>query len=122
MRFAYVITGILLYGFFMIAGCSKEASLQGKWSRDDDAIVIQLHEDHTGMITADNIKIYNKKGISLPSDILLKQTMKCKWSLQEGNNLKIEDLESAGQNILNLKFDGNTLSKDGKIVYTRKAE
>ena len=108
-------------GLLLVWSCSKGSSAYGKWSRDDDAIVIELRNDKTGVITADNVKIYKKQGIALTSEVQLKQEMKCRWSLQDGNMLKIEEVDSASHNILYLKLEGNTLTKDGKIAYKKIA-
>jgi len=109
-----------LCGIMLLSGCSKESSVYGIWSRDDDAVVMELHKDNTGMITADNIKLYKQKGLTLPSDILLKQEMKCKWSLSEGKLLRIDVVGADPPQVMNLRLEGNTLTRDGKVAYTKK--
>jgi hypothetical protein len=104
----------------MVLGCSKESAVHGKWSRDDDAVIIELLKDKTGVITANNVKIYKKRGMEFPSDVQLEQKMRCKWSLSGENELSIEEVDSPTPNKLKLKLEGDTLSKDGKVVYVRK--
>lgn len=104
----------------MVLGCSKESAVHGKWSRDDDAIILELLKDRTGVITANNVKIYKKRGMEFPSDVQLEQKMKCKWSLSAENELRIEEVDSPTPNKLSLKLEGDSLTKDGKVIYVRK--
>lgn len=104
----------------MVSGCSKESAVLGKWSRDDDAVIIELLKDKTGVITANNVKIYKKRGMEFPSDVQLEQKMKCKWSLSGDNELRIEEADSVTPSKLVLRLDGDSLTKDGRVVYVRK--
>lgn len=104
----------------LVFGCSKDSAVHGKWSRDDDAIILELLKDKTGVITANNVKIYKKRGMEFPSDVQLEQKMKCKWSLSADNELTIEEVDSPNPNKLSLKLAGDTLSKDGRVIYIRK--
>ena len=101
-------------------GCSKESAVHGKWSRDEDAIILELLKDKTGVITANNVKIYKKRGMAFPSDVQLEQKMRCKWSLSANNELLIEEVDTPTPSKLTLKLAGDTLSKDGKVIYVRK--
>jgi hypothetical protein len=110
---------LLLCTMLLIAGCSKDSSVTGRWSRENDAVVIELFKDKTGEITADNVKIYRKMGKPFPSDLLLVQKVKCVWSLGSDNMLTIKELGDGSANTLLLKLEGNSLTANGKVLYTR---
>lgn len=110
----------LLFGMLFMAGCSSESSVAGRWSRENDTVVIELLKDKTGEITADNVKIYQKMGKPFPMELQLVQKVKCVWSLQKDSMLKIDEVSEGKGNTLLLKLEGNTLSMNGKALYTRK--
>lgn len=121
-RMKILTAGLLVAACLLLtfAGCSNDSAVVGKWSRDDDAIVIELLKDKTGIITANNVKLYKKRGMEFPSDVQLEQKMQCKWALSGKSDLRIEEVGSARPNILNLKLEGDKLTRDGNVVYTRK--
>ncbi|NVN98583.1 MAG: hypothetical protein HXX17_04595 [Geobacteraceae bacterium] len=109
----------LLFSMLFVAGCSRESSVPGKWSRENDTVVIELLKDKTGEITADNVKIYQKMNKPFPMEIQLVQKIKCVWSLDKDNMLKIEE-SGTGKSTLLLKLEGKTLTMNGKVVYIKK--
>jgi len=109
----------LLFGMLFMIGCSKESSVPGRWSRGNDTVVIELFKDKTGEITADNVKIYRKMEKPFPKDLQLVQKVKCVWSLQKDNMLKIEELGEGRGNTLLLKLEDKALTMNGKVLYTR---
>jgi len=109
----------LFFGMLFLGGCSKESSVPGRWSRDSDAVVIELFKDRTGEITADNVKIYRKMGKPFPNDLQLVQKVKCVWSLQKDNMLKIEESGEGRGNPLLLKLEDKALTMNGKVLYIR---
>jgi len=114
------IVGIcLLFGMLFTAGCSKESSVPGRWNRENDTVVIELFKDKTGEITADNVKIYQKMGKPFPRDLQLVQKVKCVWTLQKDNMLKIEESGAGRGNPLLLKLEDKALTMNGKVLYTR---
>jgi hypothetical protein len=118
MKSRTVVGVCLLFGMLFMAGCSKDSSVAGRWSRENDTVVIELFKDKTGEITADNVKIYQKMDKPFPKDLQLVQKVKCVWALQKDNMLKIEEL-GAERSTLLLKLEGKTLTANGRVLYTR---
>lgn len=118
MNIRTIVAVCLLLGTLLIIGCSKESSVVGRWSRENDTVVIELFKDKTGEITADNVKIYQKMGKPFPMDLQLVQKVKCTWSLQNDNTVKIEETGERKGNPLLLKLEGDSMTMNGK-VYSR---
>ncbi len=119
MRVRTFVGIFLLFGVLLMAGCGKESSVPGRWTRGNDTVVIELFKDKTGKITADNVKIYQKMEKPFPRDLQLIQTVNCVWSLQKDNMLKIEESGEGKGNVLLLKLEDNVLTMNGKVHYTR---
>lgn len=113
-----IVAACLLLGTLVIIACSKESSAVGRWSRENDTVVIELFKDKTGEITADNVKIYQKMGKPFPMDLQLVQKVKCTWSQESANMVKIVETGEQKGTPLMLKLDGNSMTMNGK-VYTR---
>lgn len=120
MKSRMLISMCLFLGILFTVGCSKESSAPGRWSRENDTVVIELFKDKTGKITADNMKIYQKMGKPFPKELQLVQKVTCVWSLQKENMLKIEESGESRGNTLLLKLEGDTLTMNGKVLYIRK--
>lgn len=119
MKSRIVVGTCLLFAMLFMTACSKESSVPGKWSRENDIVVIELFKDKTGEITANNVKIYQKMNKPFPMELQLVQKIKCVWSLDRDNMLKIEE-SGTGKSALLLKLEDKALTMNGKVVYTRK--
>ena len=116
--------GLIIFGLLLgslLLACGKDPGVAGRWSRENDIVVLELNKNKTGKVIADNLKIFQKLGRPFPADLQLQQETKCVWSLQKGNVLKIEEQGQSFRNTLLLKLDGDRLiGEDGRVLYVRK--
>ena len=105
-----VLAGSLLF----ISGCINESTVYGTWE-NDKGIKIEFLNDNTGVYKID-ASILNKMNLSQEALSKAMSGNKFKWSLKRGNILKLELDEKASYSY---KLENNTLTKDGKVRYTK---